>query len=263
MIPVNSLLKQSPLLAECTGVRHGFGTRKGGVSTGVYDSLNCGWSSGDSLEHVAENRRRIAAALCVMPEALLTCYQVHSPIVVTVKAPWPASDRPQADAMVTAQPGLALGVLTADCVPLLLADTQAGVVGAAHAGWRGAMQGIVGETVAAMQALGAKPDRIVAAIGPCIWQESYEVGPDFAAPFLAQTIQNERFFRPAPRPQHQLFDLPGYVAARLEASGVAAISTSVGNTYTESEDYFSFRRNTHQQVNRMGSLLAAITLEPK
>ncbi len=259
----SALLKQAPLLAECAGVRHGFGTRQGGVSTGVYDSLNCGWSSGDDVANVAENRRRIAAALEVAPEALLTCYQVHSPTVVTVAEPWPAANRPQADAMVTAKPGLALGVLTADCVPLLLADAQAGVVGAAHAGWRGALQGVVGATVAAMQALGARPETIVAAIGPCIWQESYEVGPDFAAPFLEQAGSNARFFRLAPRPQHQMFDLPGYVTACLQASGVTAINASLGNTYTETESYFSFRRNTHEKIDRMGSLLAVVTLARK
>lgn len=261
MKPEQPLLKQSPLLAECAGVRHGFGTRQGGVSTGLYASLNCGWSSGDDIAHVAENRRRIATALQVAPEALLTCYQVHSPTVVTVTAPWPAANRPQADAMVTAQPGLALGVLTADCVPLLLADAQAGVVGAAHAGWRGALQGVVGATVAAMQALGARPENIVAAIGPCIWQASYEVSLDFPAPFLAQSATNARFFVPAPRAGHQLFDLPGYVTACLQASGVTIISPSLGNTYVEADTYFSFRRNTHEQLDRMGSLLAAVTLE--
>lgn len=257
------LLKQSPVLAACAGVRHGFSTRKGGISTGAYASLNCGWNSGDDVTNVAENRRRIASTLEVTPEALLTCYQVHSPTVVTVAAPWPAADRPQADAMVTAQPGLALGVLTADCVPLLLADAQAGVVGAAHAGWRGALQGVVGATVVAMRALGARPENIAAAIGPCIWQESYEVGPDFAAPFLNQAASNVRFFRPAPRPKHQLFDLPGYVTACLQASGVTIISPPLGNTYVETEEYFSFRRNTHEQVGRLGSLLAAVKLERK
>jgi YfiH family protein len=253
-------LQQSPQLAVLSHIRHGFGTRRGGVSDGVFASLNCGWKSGDDVANVAENRRRIAATLQVEPEHLLTCYQIHSPTVLTVTQPWTMAERPEADAMVTNKTGLALGILTADCVPLLLADPVARVIGAAHAGWRGALHGVVENTVQAMCDLGAHPRQMIAAIGPCIWQDSYEVSPDFPAPFLAQDGAYARFFRPAERAGHSLFDLPGLVRACLQRAGVEQIAPSIANTYTEAETYYSFRRNTHQQVQQMGSLLAAISL---
>ncbi len=257
---MTAVLLQAPLLSAVPHIRHGFGTRLGGVSDGVFASLNCGWKSGDDVSNVGENRRRIAAALGVVPENLLTCYQVHSPIALSVTSAWSPATRPEADAMVTDRPGLALGILTADCVPLLLADPVARVIGAAHAGWRGAQAGIVGNTVAAMRALGARPENILAALGPCIAQESYEVSPDFLAVFLVQDAGYGRFFRPAPRADHQLFDLPGYVIAALQQAGVTKIAPALADTYTDAERFYSFRRNTHQGVTQMGSLLAAITL---
>lgn len=256
-----SLLLSAPSLSALPNISHGFGTRQGGVSDGAFASLNCGWTSGDAVENVRENRRRIATALDVIPGNLLTCYQVHSPDVVTVTQTWEHDQRPRADAMVTNQPGLALGILTADCVPLLLADPVAHVIGAAHAGWRGALSGVVGNTITAMQALGAAPQRIIAAIGPCIWQDSYEVGPDFPVPFTAQDKNYDQFFKPAARAQHHLFDLPGFVTVQLQLAGVRQITPSLADTYADAENYFSFRRNTHEGVTQLGSLLAAIVLK--
>ncbi len=255
-----AVLLQAPILGAIPHIRHGFGTRLGGVSEGVFASLNCGWKSGDDVRNVGENRRRIAAALGVAAENLLTCYQVHSPIALSVTSGWTPATRPEADAMVTDRPGLALGILTADCVPLLLADPVARVIGAAHAGWRGAQAGIVGNTVAAMRGLGARPDNIVAALGPCIAQDSYEVSSDFPPGFLAQDADNARFFRSAPRTDHYLFDLPGYVMEMLRQAGVVHIAPALADTYADAARFYSFRRNTHQAVTQMGSLLAAITL---
>lgn len=257
---MTAVLLQAPLLTAVPHIRHGFGTRLGGVSDGVFASLNCGWKSGDDVNNVGENRRRIATALGVAPENLLTCYQVHSPIALSVTESWTPATRPEADAMVTDRPGLALGILTADCVPLLLADPVARVIGAAHAGWRGAQAGIVGNTVAAMRALGARPENILAALGPCIAQDSYEVSPDFPAGFLAQDAGHARFFRPAPRVDHHLFDLPGYVMAALQQAGVEKVAPALADTYSDADRFYSFRRNTHQGVKQMGSLLAAIAL---
>lgn len=257
---MTAILLQSPSLAMIPHIRHGFGTRLGGVSDGAFASLNCGWKSGDDVRNVGENRRRIAAALGVTPDNLLTCYQVHSPIALSVTTGWTPATRPEADAMVTDRPGLALGILTADCVPLLLADPVARIIGAAHAGWRGAQAGIVGNTVAAMRALGARPDNIVAALGPCIAQDSYEVSSDFPAAFLEQDVGHARFFRAAPRKGHHLFDLPGYVTAALQQAGITQITPALADTYADAARFFSFRRNTHQGVSQMGSLLAAITL---
>lgn len=259
-VGLSDLLLQAPELAAYPHIRHGFSTRRGGVSTGVFASLNCGWKSGDDVANVAENRRRIAAALAVAPENLLTCQQIHSPTVLTVTTGWTPAERPEADAMVTDRPGLALGALSADCVPLLFADPVARIIGAAHAGWRGALLGVAENTVAAMKALGARPDNIIVAIGPCIWQQSYEVSPTFPAEFLALDVSYSRFFRAAPRPEHHLFDLPGFVTARLHSAGVQHIAPSLANTYTDELNFYSYRRNTHQQVNQIGSLLAAIAL---
>jgi len=257
-----TLLCTSPLLCALPQIRHGFSTKQGGVSTGIYASLNCGWKpNGDALDHVKENRRRVAAALQVAPDHLLTCMQVHSPTVLTITQPWPSDDRPEADAMVTNQPHLAIGILTADCVPLLLADPVAGVIGAAHAGWRGALSGVVENTVAAMQGLGANSSNITAAIGPCIWQGSYEVSPDFPAPFLAQDAAYARFFQPATREHYHLFDLPGLVMARLGQAGITRIAPSIANTYADPTNFYSFRRNTHEGIAGVGNLLAAITLK--
>lgn len=257
---MTAVMLQAPALAAIPHIRHGFSTRQGGVSEGVFASLNCGWKSGDDVRNVGENRRRIAATLGVAPENLLTCYQIHSPTVLSVTTAWTPAARPEADAMVTDRPGLALGILTADCVPLLLADPVARVIGAAHAGWRGALAGIVGNTVAAMRALGARPDNIVAALGPCIAQGSYEVSPAFPEAFLAQSASHARFFRPASRAGHHMFDLPAYVMAALQESGVRQVTPALADTYADAERFYSFRRNTHEGVTQMGSLLAAIAL---
>ncbi len=248
-------------LTDIDCIRHGFFTRQGGVSAGAYASLNCGWSSGDDINNVAENRRRIAAAMQTAPERLLTCYQIHSANVISATEPWTPADRPQADAMVTDRPGLALGILTADCVPILFVDPAARVIGAAHAGWRGTLDGIVEATVTAMRKLGAQPGAIVAAIGPCIWQQSYEVGPEFAAPFLALDPGNARYFIPAPRAGHAMFDLPGLVMAKLRQAGIGRSIPSPANTFADDTQYFSYRRNTLQGINGTGSLMSAIVMK--
>ena len=214
---------QAPTLAALAGIRHAFFTRDGGVSDGIYASLNGGPGSEDAPANVAENRARMAAMLGVRPDRFLTAYQIHSPDVVTVERPWSAHERPRADAIVTRTPGLAIGVTTADCGPVLLADQQAGVIGAAHAGWRGAATGMLEATIAAMERCGADRARMVAALGPMIRQPNYEVGPELVARFTAEDATNARFFQPSPRPDHALFDLPGYIAARLARAGVARV----------------------------------------
>lgn len=250
----------SEVLTACRRVRHGFFTRKGGVSQGRYASLNAGLTSGDALDDVLENRRRVAAAMGVPRDHLLTCRQVHSPDIAYVTKPWSEAARPAADAMVTDHAGIALGILTADCVPVLFADETAGVIGAAHAGWRGAISGVLEATVTMMQGLGASPARMVAALGPCIWQDSYEVSPDFPPPFLADDPSALQFFKPAPKPDHHLFDLPGWVAHRLRKIGITQLSLSSADTYSDPGRFYSFRRATHRQEGKVGSLIAVITL---
>jgi polyphenol oxidase len=241
-------------------VRHGFFTREGGVSQGVYASLNCGFGSRDDSRAVAENRAIAAARLGVAPERLISCHQVHGTTVVSVERPWRRHDNPRADGMVTAVPGVALGVLAADCAPVLLADPQAGIVGAAHAGWRGALSGVAEATIAAMVAQGARYEQICAAIGPCIAQPSYEVGPEFAATFAAADPANSGFFRAAMRPAHFLFDLPGYIAHRLARLGLAAIEQSHRDTAAEDTLFFSYRRACLRGEGDYGRLLAAIAI---
>src|SRR5579885_992697 len=213
---------EAPSLA-LTGIRHAFFTRAGGVSGGVYASLNGGTGSRDEAAHVAENRARMAAMLGVEPQRFLTVYQTHSPHAVVAEAPWSTTERPRADAIVTRMRALAIGVTTADCGPVLLADPQAGVIGAAQAGWRGALTGIIEATVAAMERLGAAHDHMRAAIGPMIRQANYEVGPDLMARFAAEDRASDRFFAAAARPGYALFDLAGYIAARLIRHGFSAI----------------------------------------
>ena len=247
---------RSPLLE---GVAHGFLGRGGGVSTGLVAGLNAGHGAGDDPVLVAENRRRAAEA--VAPGArLVTVYQIHSATCVTVPGtPWPESDRPQADALVTDNPALVLGIVTADCAPVLLADRQAGVVGAAHAGWKGAIAGVTDATVAAMQALGAEPSRIVAAVGPSIAQASYEVDEGFRARFLGDDPVTARHFAPG-APGHWQFDLEGYVAARLERCGVAVDRLGL-DTYAAPQRFYSFRRATHcaePSYGRQISLISAL-----
>jgi polyphenol oxidase len=246
-------------LSSLPGIRHGFFTRSGGVSDGVYTSLNGGIGSHDTPAHVAANRARMAAALGVGPDHFLTAYQIHSPEVVTVDAPWTPDARPRADAIVTRVPGLAVGVSTADCGPILFADEKARVVGAAHAGWRGAFTGVIEATIAAMERAGADRGRIVAAMGPMIRQASYEVGPEFVARFRTADEANERFFAPSGRVAHALFDLAGYIASRLAAAGVRC--EDIGRcTYADPETFFSYRRSVHHAESDYGRHVNAIAL---
>ena len=249
-------------LFETPVLRHGFFTRAGGISGGVFASLNCSLAAGDDLAAAQENRRRAMAALGLGADALATVYQVHSPDVVIVEQPWPQAERPRADAMLTKRKGLALGILTADCAPVLFADERAGIVAAAHAGWRGALGGVLEATVAAMRREGASLARLIAVIGPCIGFNSYEVGPEFPAPFLAQDPGNARFFRAAQRPRHHLFDLPGYARARLEAAGVTHIDATGGDTARENERFFSYRRTCLAGEKQYGLQLSTICLAP-
>jgi polyphenol oxidase len=249
-----------PSLADAEGVRHAFFTREGGVSDGIFASLNCGFGSSDAPENVAENRARAMAAIELETDRLVTCYQVHSAEAVEVRRPWRRADNPRADAMVTNVPGIALGILTADCAPVLFADDEARVVGAAHAGWRGAVGGVVDATVAGMVRLGAAPARIRAAVGPCIGRRSYEVGPEFPAPFLADDPANARFFVPAPRAGHFLFDLGGYVEARLRRAGIGRVERAPHDTAAEEARFFSYRRSCLKGEPDYGRFLSAIAL---
>jgi YfiH family protein len=243
-----------------TGIRHGFFTRAGGVSGGCYESLNGGIGSRDTPANVAQNRARMAAALGVEPSRFLTAYQVHSPQVAVAEAPWTSETRPHADAIVTRMRALAVGVTTADCGPVLLADPHARVVGAAHAGWRGALSGVIEATVAAMERLGAARGQIRAAIGPMIRHSNYEVGPDLIARFAADDRAASRFFTPAPREAHALFDLGGYVAARLARAGVGHIEDLGHCTYADPARFFSYRRTTHRAEADYGRHVNAIAL---
>jgi YfiH family protein len=238
-------------------IAHGFFGRAGGVSQGIFASLNCGPGSGDARADVVENRRRVATALA--PDAaLLTLYQIHSAEAVTVTAPWNIGEGPQADAMATNLPGLALGILTADCAPVLFADVEVGIIGAAHAGWKGAVGGVTDAAIAAMEALGARRERIAAAIGPCISQANYEVGPEFRERFAPA---DGRFFIASDRDGHFRFDLEGYVAMRLAAADIANVERLSTCTYAREEDYFSFRRATHRGETDYGRQVSAIVLQ--
>ncbi len=240
------------------GLRHGFLGRRGGVSEGVCAGLNVGWGSDDDREAIAENRRRAVAA--VAPGAsLVTVHQVHSPDAIVAPAPWPDDGRPKADAIVTDRPGLALGILTADCAPVLLADAQAGVIGAAHAGWKGAFAGVVESTVAAMERLGARRERIGAAVGPCIARRSYEVDEAFLRRFADADPENERFFAPG-RDGHHQFDLEGFVLSRLAEAGLARVEALGQDTYSQPETFFSYRRATHRAEPDYGRQIALIAL---
>jgi polyphenol oxidase len=241
-----------------SGIRHGFFTRAGGVSDGIYRGLNVGVGSDDDPDLVRENRRRVAAWLGIAPERLVTVHQVHSPDVVAVDAPF-VGDRPKADALVTGRPGLAIGVLAADCGPVLLADAEAQVIGAAHAGWKGALTGVLENTIAAMERLGARRQRIVAALGPAISKRNYEVGPEFVARFTAADSANERWFAPSTRAGHALFDLNGYTVERLARAGVKA--EALGRcTYEEEDLFFSYRRTTHRAEPDYGRQISAIVM---
>ena len=251
----------SAALAALGGIRHAFFTRAGGVSGGVYASLNSGIGSNDVPGNVIENRSRMAATLGVAPAHLLTAYQVHSPTVVVAERPWSQAQRPRADAIVTTVPGLAIGVSTADCGPVLIADARARVIGAAHAGWRGAVAGVLEAAIAAMERLGADRSRMVATLGPTISQANYEVGPELVAQFVADDAANERFFTNAERAGHARFELPGYIVARLHKASVGTVESIGRCTYAEPDQFYSYRRCTHRGEPDYGRHINAIVLE--
>ena len=248
------------LLADLPHVRHGFFTREGGVSGGIFASLNCGYGSGDDREAVAANRDIAARKLGRAGSELVTGYQVHGTDIAHVEAVWRPSAQPRIDGMVTDRTGVVLGILTADCAPVLLADAGSGVIGAAHAGWKGAFSGVVEATIAAMERLGAERGRIRAAIGPCIGRDSYEVGPEFRDRFLAADPVDARWFRPSPRDGHALFDLAGYLAARLGKLGLAGVTTTGGDTLADESRFFSYRRACLAGGADYGRMVSAITL---
>ena len=252
----------SSLLSAIPGIRHAFFTREGGVSGGVYAGLNGGLGSRDDPAAVRENRRRMAERLGVTPENFLSVHQIHSPDAIVATGPWPGPARPKADAMVTTSEGLALGVTTADCAPILFVDPKARVIGAAHAGWKGALTGILESTVDAMEKLGAERSGMVAAIGPLIRQPSYEVGSEFVERFIEADAENATFFLPGERNGHAMFDLAGYVRRRLENAGVLMIDDLGVDTYSD-ERCYSYRRSVHRKETDYGRLVHAIALQPE
>jgi len=250
----------SSVLAAIPGLRHAFFTREGGVSDGVYDSLNGGLGSRDDPANVAENRRRMAEQLGVAPSHFLNVHQIHSPDAIVAAAPWETSTRPKADAIVTRAEGLAIGITTADCGPILFVDPKARVIGAAHAGWKGAITGILESTIDAMEELGAERNSMIAAIGPLIRQPSYEVGSEFVERFLDADAGNALFFLPGERDGHAMFDLPGFIRMRLEKAGVLMIDDLGVDTYAD-ERFYSYRRSVHRKEPDYGRLVHAIALE--
>ncbi len=252
-----------PVLSSLPGVRHGWFTREGGVSTGIYGSLNTGLGSADERERVLENRARIAEALGVARGMMVTCYQVHSPEVVHAIEPWDPADNPKADALVTDRPGLAIAVSSADCGPVLFADADAGVVGAAHSGWKGAFTGVLEATVEAMERLGARRERIAATVGPMISGAAYEVGPEFVARFRDAGEDVARWFRPSEAAGHAMFDLPAYIVHRLTRAGVGQVSDLALCTYADETRFFSYRRMTHRGEADYGRHLSGIVLDPR
>jgi YfiH family protein len=247
-------------LARAAGVRHGFFTRQGGVSEGVYASLNCGFGSNDNPAHVAENRVIALGALGFPSDALVTAYQIHSADVVVADDPWPPARAPKADGIVTSRPGIALGVLTADCAPVLLADAEAGVIGAAHAGWRGAIGGILEATARAMEKLGAGLSSTVAVVGPCIHQRSYEVGADLRDAVLAAEGDGRDLFQSGARAGKYQFDLPGFVVRRLRRLALGAVACVDADTCADETRFFSYRRAVKQGEADYGRELSAIAL---
>ena len=251
---------ESPLLAERAGnaARHGFFTRAGGVSEGIYRGLNVGLGSKDEREKVEENRASVARWFSTTPDRLATVNQVHSPDVVLIDENYDG-ERPQADAMVSATPGMVLGVLSADCGPILFCDPDARVVGAAHAGWKGALYGVLESTIAAMERLGAKRENILASLGPSIGRHNYEVGPEFVERFLAADKEYGRYFTPSQKPGHAMFDLPGLTTERLKDAGVTAENLDIC-TYPDEDRFFSYRRTVHRQEPDYGRQISAIMI---
>jgi polyphenol oxidase len=255
------MMLASPLLSAIPGLRHAFFTRDGGVSNGIYDSLNGGIGSNDDPARVAENRRRMAEQMGVSPAHFLSVHQTHSPDVIAASAPWQGPARPRADAIVTRTEGLAIGATAADCGPILMVDPAARVIGVAHAGWKGALTGIVESTVDAMEKLGAERTGMVAAIGPLIRQHSYEVGGEFVERFIGADAENALFFIPAEREGHAMFDLAGYIRMRLENAGVLMIDDIGVDTYSD-ERFYSYRRSVHRKEPDYGRHVHCIVLEP-
>lgn len=249
----------SSLLSAIPGLRHAFFTREGGVSHGIYRGLNGGLGSRDDQTHVAENRRRMAERMGVTPANLVSVHQIHSPDTVVATGPWPG-DRPRADAIVTRTEGIAIGVTAADCGPILFADAGARVIGAAHAGWKGALTGVLESTIGAMEKLGADRAGIVAAIGPLIRQHSYEVGSEFVERFLDADAENGVFFIPSTRSGHSMFDLAGFIRMRLENAGILMIDDTGVDTYSD-ERFYSYRRSVHRNEPDYGRHVHAIALE--
>jgi len=249
---------------DTAGISYGFFGRQGGVSTGLYDSLNCRAGSDDKKENILENRKRVCDALGTNLENLLTLYQVHGDECVLLEKPWRQSKRPKADSMVTKTAGLALGILTADCTPILFRGQNAEgkpVIGAAHSGWKGSIGGIIEETITMMKRAGALPDTITAAIGPTIAQDSYEVGQEFFDHFKAYAERNESFFIPSKKPGHHMFNLPAYVTHRLTEAGIKTILNTNTDTYSNENDYFSYRRTTHAGEPEYGGQISAIMIK--
>ncbi len=251
---------ESPALAGLEGFRHAFFTRAGGVSGGLYATLNTGLGSGDHRENVLANRARACAYLGLEPDALATPYQIHSATAVHVGEPWPPGQGPRADAVVTDRPGIAVGVGTADCGPVLFAEPQAGIAAAAHAGWKGALTGILDATIDLMEDLGADRRQIVAVLGPTISASAYEVGQEFVDRFIAENAGNQRFFTAADRAGHAMFDLPAYILHRLADAGIRSAEALNLCTYSDSARFFSYRRTTHKAEPDYGRLLSAIVI---
>lgn len=254
------MLIEAPGLARIPGLRHAFFTREGGTSRGIYGSLNGGLGSADDPDNVSRNRALMAARLGVAAHELVSLHQIHSADAIVVERPWHHAARPKADAMATASPDVALAITTADCGPVLFADMRAGVIGAAHAGWKGALGGVLDATVDRMEELGANRSDIVAVLGPTIGRACYEVGPEFATRFLDDDPFNARFFHPADRDDHRLFDLPAYIAARLEATGIAECAALELCTYSDADRFYSYRRATHRGEPDYGRQISAICL---
>jgi polyphenol oxidase len=254
------MMLSSPLLSAIPGLRHAFFTRDGGVSEGCYAGLNGGLGSNDDPAKVRENRRRMADAMGVAPEQFVSVHQIHSPDAIVATGPWQGPLRPKADAIVTRVDGLAIGVTTADCGPILFVDPNARVIGAAHAGWKGALTGILESTIEAMEKLGAERGRIVAAIGPLIRQASYEVGGEFVERFIEADADNALYFIPSTRDGHAMFDLAGFIRMRLENAGVLMIDDLGIDTYSD-ERCFSYRRSVHRKEPDYGRHVHAIVLE--
>ena len=244
-------------------IAHGFFTREGGLSGGIHAGLNCGYGSDDDGVAVRQNRARVSDTLGVEADKLITVHQIHSADDIVAEQAWQPGEAPRGDAMVCTTPGLALGILTADCAPVLFADAEAGVIGAAHAGWTGALAGVLEATVRKMEAHGAHRGRIAAVLGPCIAQTSYQVGPEFRAAFTAQDSSHEQYFAPSDKAEHHQFDLAGFVMSRLQRLGLGQSHDTALDTYADDRRFYSYRRSCHRDESDYGRQIAAITLLPR